>query len=99
MAAPYLLPDARFGYRLGDGALKDSLVQDGLWCAFEDQHMGNSAEWIAGAYGLTREELDEYAHASQMKAARAIQEGVFIEEITPVEVPQRKGAANPLRYR
>jgi acetyl-CoA C-acetyltransferase len=88
---PYLLPDARFGYRLGDGSLKDSLVHDGLWCAFEDHHMGNSAEWIAGAYGLTRAELDAFAYESQMKATRAISEGAFSEEIAPVEVPQRKG--------
>ena len=89
---PYLLPNARFGYRLGDGTLKDSLVTDGLWCAFEDHHMGNSAEWIAGAYGLTREELDQFAYESQMKATRAIAAGVFVEEIVPVEVPQRKGS-------
>lgn len=89
--APYLLHEARFGYRLGDGTLKDGLIQDGLWCAFEDQHMGNSAEWIARQYGLTRQELDQYAYESQMKALRAIESGAFAEEIVPVEVPQRKG--------
>jgi acetyl-CoA C-acetyltransferase len=88
---PYLLPQARFGYRLGDGKLVDAMVHDGLWCAFEDQHMGNAAEWIAREYDLTREELDEYAYNSQMKAIAAIDEGRFKDEIVPVEVPQRKG--------
>ncbi len=88
---PYLLPQARFGYRLGDGKLVDAMVHDGLWCAFENQHMGNAAEWIAREYGLTREELDEYAYNSHMKAIAAIDEGRFREEIVPVEVPQRKG--------
>ena len=89
---PYLLHNARFGYRLGDGTMKDSLVMDGLWCAFEDHHMGNSAEWIAGAYGLTREELDRYAYESQRKAVKAIENSAFADEIVPVEVPGRKGA-------
>ncbi|MGD1996635.1 MAG: acetyl-CoA C-acetyltransferase [Anaerolineae bacterium] len=88
---PYLLQKARFGYRLGEGKLVDSMVHDGLWCAFEDQHMGNSAEWIAREYGLTREELDEYAYNSHAKAIAAIDEGRFQDEIVPVEVPQRKG--------
>ena len=88
--APYLLPQARFGYRLGDGKLVDAMVCDGLWCAFEDHHMGNSAEWIAREYSLTREELDEYACNSQMKAIAAIDAGRFKDEIVPVEVPQRK---------
>jgi len=87
---PYLLYKARFGYRLGDGKLVDAMVYDGLWCSFENQHMGNSAEWIAREYGLTREELDEYACNSQMKAVAAIDEGRFKDEIVPVEVPQRK---------
>jgi len=88
---PYLLHKARFGYRLGDNKLVDAMVHDGLWCVFEDHHMGNSAEWIAREYGLTREELDEYAYKSQMKAIAAIDEGRFEDEIVPVEVPQRKG--------
>jgi acetyl-CoA C-acetyltransferase len=87
---PYLLPQARFGYRLGDGKLVDAMVYDGLWCAFEDHHMGNSAEWIAREYSLTREELDEYAYNSQMKAIAAIDAGRFKDEIVPIEVPQRK---------
>ena len=89
---PYLLPKARFGYRLGDGQLVDAMVHDGLWCAFEDQHMGNAAEWIAREYDLKREELDEYAYNSHMKAIDAIDTGRFKDEIVPVEIPQRKGA-------
>jgi acetyl-CoA C-acetyltransferase len=89
---PYLLHKARFGYRLGDGKLVDAMVYDGLWCAFENQHMGNAAEWIAREYNLTRDELDEYAYNSHMKAVAAIDEGRFRDEIVPVEVPQRKGS-------
>jgi len=88
---PYLLQKARFGYRLGDGKLVDAMVYDGLWCAFEDQHMGNAAEWIAREYNLTRDELDEYAYNSHMKAVAAIDEGRFRDEIVPVGIPQRKG--------
>ena len=88
---PHLLPQARQGYRLGNGTLVDATVHDGLWCAFENHHMGNSAEWIAREYGLTRQELDEYAGKSQLKAVAAMQTGRFKAEIAPVEVPQRKG--------
>ena len=88
---PYLLPKARFGYRLGHGQLLDATVHDGLWCSFTNQHMGNAAEWIAREYGLTREELDTYALSSHRKAIAAIDAGRFKEEIVPVEVPQRKG--------
>jgi len=87
---PYLLPKARQGYRLGDGTIVDATVRDGLWCPFEDQHMGNAAEWIAEEYGLTRQELDEYALGSHRKAVAAIQAGKFKAEIVPVSVPQRK---------
>ncbi len=89
--APYLLAKARTGYRLGNDVLIDALVHDGLWCAFENHHMGNAAEWIAREFGLTREELDEYAYNSHRKAIAAIDRGAFKEEIVPVEVPQRKG--------
>ena len=89
--APYLLPQARAGYRLGDGQLVDAVVHDGLWCAFTDKHMGNSAEFIAEQYGLTRQELDEYAFHSHRKAVEAIDSGRFKAEIVPVELPQRKG--------
>jgi acetyl-CoA C-acetyltransferase len=88
---PYLLPQGRTGYRLGHGQVLDATVQDGLWCAFEDQHMGNSAELIAQEYGLTREELDAYALGSHQKATAAIDAGRFKAEIVPVAVPQRKG--------
>jgi acetyl-CoA C-acetyltransferase len=90
---PYMLPRARTGYRLGDGQLIDGVVHDGLWCAFMDHHMGNSAEFIAEQYGLTREELDEYAYHSHRKAIEAMDAGRFEDEIVPVEVPQRKGPA------
>jgi acetyl-CoA C-acetyltransferase len=89
---PYLLPQARQGYRLGNGTLVDATVHDGLWCAFENHHMGNSAEWVAREYGLTRQDLDEYSVNSQRKAALAIQAGRFKAEIAPVEVPQRRGS-------
>ncbi len=88
---PYMLKQARFGYRLGDGKLVDATVHDGLWCPFQDWHMGNAAEWIAREYGLTRQELDEYAYRSHVKAIAAIDEGRFKEEIVPVQVPQPKG--------
>jgi acetyl-CoA C-acetyltransferase len=88
--APYLLPQARAGYRLGNGTLVDGLVHDGLWCAFTGQHMGCSAEFIAEKYGLTRQELDEYAYHSQRKAVEAIDAGRFRAEIVPVEIPQGK---------
>nr|MBC7245332.1 acetyl-CoA C-acetyltransferase [Chloroflexota bacterium] len=88
---PYLLPQARQGYRLGHGVLVDATVHDGLWCSFENQHMGNAAEWIAREYGLTRQELDEYALKSHQKAIAAIQAGKFKAEIVPLEIPQRKG--------
>ncbi len=89
--APYLLPQARSGYRLGDGQIVDAVVHDGLWCAFTDQHMGCSAEFIAEQYSLTRQELDEFACDSQRKAVAAIDAGRFKAEIVPVELPQRKG--------
>lgn len=87
---PYLLPQARSGYRLGNGTLVDGIVHDGLWCAFTDKHMGASAEFIAEQYGLTRAELDEYAYHSQRKAIEAIDAGRFKAEIAAVEVPQGK---------
>jgi acetyl-CoA C-acetyltransferase len=89
--APYLLPKAREGYRLGHGQLVDSVFHDGLWSAFTDRHMGNSAEFIAEQFGLTREEVDEYAYHSHRKAIEAIDAGRFEAEIAPVEIPQRKG--------
>ena len=88
---PYMLPKARSGYRLGHGQVLDATVHDGLWCSFDDDHMGNAAEFIARQYNLTREELDAYALGSQQKAIAAIDAGRFKAEIVPLEVPQRKG--------
>jgi acetyl-CoA C-acetyltransferase len=90
--APYLIPKAREGYRLGNGVLVDAMIQDGLWCAFENYHMGNTGEVVATRYHVTREEQDEYALNSHRKAAAAIRAGKFKDEILPVEIPQKKGA-------
>ena len=89
--APYLLPQGRFGYRLGNGEILDSVVHDGLWCAVEHHHMGNSAEWVANACGISRDMQDEFAYNSQRKAAAAIERGSFKAEIVPVELKSRKG--------
>lgn len=89
--APYALPAARAGYRLGDGQVVDTLVRDGLWDAFNDYHMGVTAENVAKEAGLSREEQDEFAAASQQKAEAAQQEGRFKDEIVPVVIPQRRG--------
>ncbi|MGB7922926.1 MAG: acetyl-CoA C-acetyltransferase [Pyrinomonadaceae bacterium] len=90
--APYLIPQARSGYRLGNGVLVDAMIHDGLWCAFENYHMGNTGEVVAERYNVTREEQDEYALNSHRKAAAAIKAGKFKDEILPVEIPQKKGA-------
>jgi len=89
--APYLLEGARSGYRMGDQKVVDSMIRDGLWCAFNDYHMGITAENLCEHYGLTREEQDEFAAWSQEKALKAIAEGRFKDEIVPVTIPQRKG--------
>src|ERR687885_519415 len=91
--APYLIPQARSGYRLGNGVLVDAMIHDGLWCAFENYHMGNTGEVVASRYHVTRAEQDEYALNSHRKAAAAIKAGKFKDEILPVEIPQKKGAA------
>lgn len=90
--APYLLKQARTGMRMGNSEAVDAVVHDGLWCAFENLHMGISAEFIAEQMGITREMQDEFALNSHRKAVRAIQEGKFKAEIVPVQVPQRKGS-------
>lgn len=90
--APYLLPKAREGYRLGNAILVDAMIQDGLWCAFENYHMGNTGEVVAERYNVSRAEQDEYALNSHRKAAAAIKAGKFKEEILPIEIPQKKGA-------
>ena len=91
--APYLLPKAREGYRLGNGTLIDSMVNDGLWCAFDNQHMGCTGEVVAERFHVSRAEQDEYALQSHRKAAAAIKAGKFKDEIVPVQIPQKKGAA------
>jgi acetyl-CoA C-acetyltransferase len=88
--APYLLKNARQGYRMGNGELVDSMIGDGLWCAFDNWHMGNTGEVVAERYNVTREEQDEYAFHSHRKAINAMKEGRFDEEIVPVEIAQRK---------
>ncbi|HJR07293.1 MAG TPA: acetyl-CoA C-acetyltransferase [Pyrinomonadaceae bacterium] len=90
--APYLLPKAREGYRLGNGTLVDAMIHDGLWCAFENYHMGNTGEVVAERYNVTRAEQDEYALNSHRKAAAAIKAGKFKDEIIAVEIPNKKGA-------
>jgi acetyl-CoA C-acetyltransferase len=88
--APYLVPSGRFGARLGPAQMIDSMIHDGLWDAFNDIHMGITAENLAELYHITREEQDEFAAASQRKAGLAIGHGVFDDEIVPVQVADRK---------
>jgi len=89
--APFLLSKARYGYRMGNDTLIDAMILEGLWCAFEDHHMGMWAENIATEFEVSRRDQDELAAASHQRAARAWERGVFAEEVVPVEVPQRKG--------
>jgi acetyl-CoA C-acetyltransferase len=95
--APYLLPAARKGMRMGDSAAVDSMVRDGLWCACEDFHMGETAELVADKHSFTREQQDQYALESHRKAAAAWNEGRFEAEIVPVEVPGKKGSTTVTR--
>jgi acetyl-CoA C-acetyltransferase len=90
--APYLIPKAREGYRLGNGELVDSMINDGLWCAFENYHMGCTGELVADEYSVGRSEQDEFAVNSHRKAAAAIKAGKFKDEIVAVEIPQKKGS-------
>lgn len=90
-AAPYVVPGARWGQRMFDGKLVDTMVKDGLWESFNDYHMGMTAENIAEKWNLTREMQDEFAVASQNKAEKAIKEGRFKDEIVPVVIKTRKG--------
>jgi acetyl-CoA C-acetyltransferase len=89
--APFLLSKARYGYRMGNDTLIDAMILEGLWCAFEDHHMGMWAENIATEFEVTRRDQDELSAMSHQRAARAWDRGVFAEEVVPVEVPQRKG--------
>ncbi|MGM3388009.1 acetyl-CoA C-acetyltransferase [Stutzerimonas stutzeri] len=94
--APYVLPKARTGLRMGHAELVDSMISDGLWDAFNDFHMGITAENLVDKYGISREAQDAFAAGSQQKAVAAIEAGRFKDEITPIEIPQRKG--DPLRF-
>lgn len=89
--APFLMKNAREGFKMGDQKLVDSMIADGLWCAFNDYHMGMTAENLCDRYSISREEQDAFAADSQAKAAAAIESGRFKEEIVPVQIPQRKG--------
>jgi acetyl-CoA C-acetyltransferase len=89
--APYLLNGARWGYRMGHAEAVDSLIAEGLTCAIEGCHMGNTAEAIAAKYGIRREEQDRFAAESQSRAEQAVKNGRFADEIVPVDVPQKKG--------
>src|SRR5688572_20636512 len=89
--APYLLPNAREGYRLGNGTIVDSMIHDGLWDAYENFHMGNTGEVVADKYRVSRERQDEFALNSHRKAVDAIRAGRFRDEIVPVAVPQKRG--------
>jgi acetyl-CoA C-acetyltransferase len=90
--APYILPNARWGLRMGDASLKDLMIHDGLTCSFSGVHMGSYGNKQAIEYEITREEQDNWALRSHERAMNAMREGIFAEEIAPVEVPQRKGA-------
>lgn len=89
--APYLLLNARDGFRMGDQKLVDSLIHDGLTCSFNEYHMGITAENLSERYEISREEQDKFAASSQQKAAEAQSSGIFKDEIVPVKVPQRRG--------
>ena len=95
---PYMLPRAREGFRMGNAEVVDSMVHDGLWCSLEHWHMGLAGEAVADRYAVSREDQDAFAAASHHKAAQAIRECWFKDEILPVEVPQRKGDPIRLEY-
>jgi acetyl-CoA C-acetyltransferase len=90
--APYLLPQARQGYRMGDGVLVDSMIHDGLWDVYGDRHMGTYGDACAAKYGFTKQDQDDFAVRSYTRARRSIAEGVFDDEIVPVEIKGKKGA-------
>ena len=96
--APYLLPQARKGYRLGNAQIVDSMVNDGLWDVYNNYHMGNTGENVAEKYHVTREEQDEYALNSHRKAVAAIKECRFKSQILPVEIPAKKKGAAPVIF-
>ncbi len=92
--APYLLPKARTGYRMGDGTVEDSMIHDGLWDAYDEEHMGSGNDRMAEKYGLSRQAQDEWAAMSHERAVNAWKDGRYAGEVVSVEVPQRKG--NPV---
>jgi len=94
--APYALKNARFGYKMGNGELIDTMIYDGLWDIFNNYHMGITAENLAEKYKISREEQDDFAVKSQNKAEKAIKEGKFKDEIVPIEIPQKKG--EPIKF-
>ena len=96
--APYLLPQARSGYRLGDGKLIDSMIHDGLWDSYEDFHMGMTGELVAEKYDISRQEQDRFAVESHQKAIRARKSCFFEAQILPIEVPQKKGELIVIKY-
>ena len=93
---PYILDKARFGYRLFDGKIIDSMVNDGLWDVYNNFHMGNTGEVVAEKYNISREECDKFALNSHKKAARATEKGWFKDEVIPIEIKQKKG--DPIRF-
>ena len=95
---PYMLPRAREGFRMGNAEVVDSMVHDGLWCSLEHWHMGLAGEAVADRYAVSREDQDTFAAASHHKAAQAIRECWFKDEILPVDIPQRKGEPTRLEY-
>jgi acetyl-CoA C-acetyltransferase len=95
---PYLLPQARTGYRIGDGKLVDSMINDGLWDAYENFHMGMTGELVAEKYGINREEQDRFAVESHHKAILARKSCFFEGQILPIEVPQKKGQPVIIKY-
>ncbi|MBX3282244.1 MAG: acetyl-CoA C-acetyltransferase [Acidobacteria bacterium] len=95
---PYAMPGARDGYRMGNQTVVDLMINDGLWCPFENWHMGNTGEVVAEKYQITRGDQDEYAFGSHRKAAEAQAAGRFKDEIAPIEIPQRKGDPIVLDY-
>src|SRR5260370_19955832 len=95
---PYLLPQARTGFRIGDAKVVDSMIADGLWDAYENFHMGMTGELVAEKYGISREEQDNFAYESHQKAVRARKSCFFEAQILPIEVPQKKGDPVVIKY-
>ena len=89
--APYCLPKARGGFRMGNGTILDTMIHDGLWDPYDDMHMGNCGDLVAARYGFSRQDQDAFAATSYRRAQAAMKEGRFKEEIVPVSVPQRRG--------